>query len=151
MAQSDSNRREGSIVWGNEVKGLRLGVAADGDSVRLYLWNAGEIALDVWSHVAAVGVHYDWFTCSIEDGAGRVRAIGFIDNRDRSVPMRKHLAPGERLHHTIDLQSWAARRVNGGSPPAPGSYKLTATYKVDDGRDVWQGELAAGPVELVIR
>ena len=143
-----SERAGGGLRWGAAAGDLRLGIAVEGATARLGLENVGAAAFDVMSHVAAVGEkHFDWYTVVL-DGPGGQRELSFVDDRNRSAPIRVTLAPGEALEQAIDLAAWAARAVNGTAPLAAGRHEARARYEVGAQEGAWHGRLEAGPVEL---
>src|SRR4051794_8569978 len=121
---------EPELVWGDPQGGLRLGLAADGSTAHLHLENVGSESLAVMSYVAGGPERqFDWFTILL-DGSGELRRIGFADARDRSAPISANLEPGASLHHAVDIQDWAARPVNGGTPLGHGQHPGSAVYEV---------------------
>jgi hypothetical protein len=133
------------IRWGSAADGLRLGIAADGPIAHLFLEDVGDEPIEVMSHVEAEGEpHFDWFTILV-DG---VHTILLAGRRNRSAPVRRTLAPGERLHHAVDVPVWAGRAPN--LPLEAGEHEARARYEVEPGRAVWSGRLEAGPVMLAI-
>jgi hypothetical protein len=111
--------------------------------VRLTLENVGRRPLEVLSHVAAGEIHLDWFTIHLDD-----RRIVLLDSRNRSIPVRARLAPGESLAHDVDLAAWAMRGPNGRAPLAPGDHEARGSYEVPADETAWTGRLEAGPVPL---
>lgn len=141
----------GEISWGEPSGGLGLGIAGSGPGVLLALENLGPRTLQVMSHVAAGEAHLDWFRVRLSAGGGPEREIVLAGARDRSVPIRAELAPGERIEHLVDLRAWAEREVNGSRPIEPGSYTADAIYEVDPSEahdDLWTGRLTSGSVLL---
>ncbi len=140
----------GDVRWGAPADGLRLGIAAGSPTVALHLENVGETPLEVMSHVLAGEVHLDWYRLTVVTRDGERREIVLRDARDRSAPIRVGLAPGESLHHEVDVAAWAARGVNGGRPLPAGAAQVAAEYRVDPGLGAWTGRLEAGPVALTV-
>jgi len=137
-----------SIAWGQPVSDLRFGVAVEGTSVVFHLENTGKTKLEVWSHVATHETHLDWYALQLTRD-DKVRELRFVDDRNRSAPIKVTLDPGGRLHHKVDVAAWAARGANGSQPLTPGSYTAKATYEVSDG-PVWHGKLASGQVAITV-
>ncbi len=138
------------VTWGDPVNGLRLGIAG-GNTAELYLRNVGVSAFDVWSYVNAQERQYDWFTLHLEDTMGNKRTILLMNDRDKSAPIRVHLAPGETVHHSIDVRHWVAPYVHVETPIVPGAYSVSVTYEVPSAdTTVWNGILKAGPIKVVI-
>jgi hypothetical protein len=137
-----------AVAWGEPDGGLRLGLAAAGETLEVRLENVGDEPLTVLSYVAAGGRrHLDWFTVTLTADDGAARRLQFIDDRDRSAKVRADLPPGASLAHPIDLAGWAARPINGGQPLA-GHYRATAAYLVEGEAGAWTGRLDSGAVEI---
>lgn len=146
----NENRDSGAISWGMPAAGLRLGLSTKSGTAELSLQNVGEAALEVLSHVQAHEVHLDWNKLRLTNDSGLDRSLGMVDARDRSIPIRIHLEPGESRQNQVDVQEWAKRPINGTQPLAPGNYQLFATYDVANEKDCWLGHLEAGPATLAI-
>lgn len=144
------------IAWGDAVRGLRLGVGAEGATLSLALANVGDRPIRVLSYVEAGELHLDWFSVEVECPDGSSRTIGFYDDRDESGIVTEELAAGGTIEHALDLQDWAGRDVNDGEPLPAGDHQLRAAYDVGDdeaaeeGEGSWAGHLEAGPVALRI-
>jgi hypothetical protein len=147
-AEARVEDRSVSIAWGQVVSDLRLGLSVDGTSAVFHLENVGKAKLEVWSHVATVETHLDWYALLLVHN-GSARDLRFVDDRNRSAPIKVTLDPGARVSHKVDVAAWAARAANNSQPLAPGSYSATATYEVTDG-PVWHGKLASGQVALTV-
>jgi hypothetical protein len=137
------------IHWSSPVNGLRLGVGGNGGFAELSLENTGTTPLLVLSHVNAGETHLDWFSLHLRDSHGAVRDLHLFADRDKSAEVKVTLAPGQRVNHRVDLQSWAARPSNGAAALREGAYELSATYEVDAGAH-WSGKLEAGPVKVAV-
>ncbi|BFU44094.1 hypothetical protein [Krasilnikovia sp. MM14-A1004] len=132
----------GEVAWSPVVAGLRLGGAADGDTVTFTLQNAGRAELTVLSHVDVGEIHLDWYAVQLDGD----RTLRFLADRDESAVERARLAPGQSLTHTVDLRRWAGRPVNGGAPLPTGPLALRCRYDVDAATaatfgGVWSGSL----------
>ena len=147
-AEARVQDRSVSIAWGPAVSDLRLGLSVDGTSVVFHLENVGKAKLEVWSHVATHETHLDWYALQLVHN-GNARELRFVDDRNRSAPIKTTLDPGAQLSHKVDVAAWAARAANNSQPLAPGSYRATATYDVTDG-PVWHGKLTSGQIALTI-
>ena len=110
--------------------------------------------------------HYDWTRieltypspsregCSGPRTGSKKRVLRFVDERDKSAPVKVTLAPGKSLTAELDLNDWAGRRVNGAKPIAPGWYKVRVVYEVDASEwsdpDVWHGRTRSKPFPLTV-
>src|SRR6185503_6263470 len=93
-------------------------------TVDVGLYNVGDVAVCVYSHVATHELHYDWFTILYADGAKYhhgSRQIHLDDSREKSGPVSLLLGPGQTIWHTIDVDAWAKRDRNGNEPLPAGS------------------------------
>lgn len=142
----------GHVTWGDPVSGVRLGLEIDATFATFHVQNVGTKPADVMSHVQAGETHLDWYTLEIDAPGGCKREIGFVDERDRSAPIKVTLAPQAELSHRVDIASWAARPANGSKPLSPGTYSVIARYQVSPGAapTVWTGTLSAGPTEMIV-
>jgi hypothetical protein len=81
------------------------------------------------------------------------RRIEIIEGRMKSAFVKRRLAAGESVAHTVDLQDWASRPTGERIPP--GDYAIGVTYSVAapaDPRRSWddlRDELWAGSIEAV--
>jgi hypothetical protein len=86
------------------------------------------------------------------------RDIAIADDRDKSIPIVQTLAPGASVTHTVDLQAWASRKINGATRIPPGLYQVSVAYKVtarDGGfmgekEKIWRGALESAPVPVTV-
>ena len=128
---------------------LELSVTVAGTTLRVALANVGAIPLPVYFAARAPeGVHHDYLTAELAWGGHR-RTLRFTGARNASTTGLVELAAGEAVADALDLASWAQAAVNGAEPLAPGSYTLTAAYRVAQ-PGAWQGAIAAGPVALLV-
>jgi hypothetical protein len=127
-----------------------LGLSAQGANVEFHLKNVGEHPLDVLSHVSADIDHLDWYALRMVNQAGRERVLRFVGDRDKSGSVEAHLAPGDIIHHSVNLGQWAKRPVNGEAEIEVGRYQAWAVYEVSPPGHNWTGKLEAGPVTLAI-
>jgi hypothetical protein len=148
----DMTTAKSSMVWGQPVAGLRLGLGtgATAGTVTIYLENTGTAPLQVLSHVAAQEKHLDWYTLQVQDGGRASRTLKLLGPRRESGKVQVPLAAGARIEHAVDVAAWAKRPINGGQPLAAGSYQVSAVYDVPAGADHWSGRLEAGPAPLTI-
>lgn len=131
------------------VAGLRLELAADGETAVLTLRNVGTTGLEVLSHVDVGEQHLDWYTLRLTGpGGGAPRTLRMFASRHESSLVKASLAPGATVVHRVDLQAWARREVNGAAPIVPGTYQLAADYEVSNEAGVWNGKLSAGPIAI---
>jgi hypothetical protein len=128
---------------------LELSIAVAGTSLRVALTNAGAIPLPVYFAARGPdGAHHDNLSAELAS-AGRRRTLRFTGARNASTTGLVELAAGETAADTLDLTAWARAEINGAEPLAPGSYTLTATYRVAQ-PGAWQGAIEAGPVALLV-
>ena len=134
------------------MSGVRLGLEINATSATFHVQNVGTKPVDVMSHVQAGEQHLDWYTLELSASDGGQREIGFVDDRDRSAPIKVTLAPQAELSHRVDVASWGARAANGSKPLAPGAYRVVARYTVPAGTNAtaWTGTLSAGPVPMTV-
>jgi hypothetical protein len=145
--------------------------ASDPINVTVILKNVSDAPIAVLSHIATHETHLDWYRFQLAylapDGKGRcdpkharhaTRDIAIADARDKSIPIVQTLAPGASVTHTVDLQAWANRRINGATRIPPGAYQVSVAYKVtakDGGfigeqEKVWRGALESPPVPVTV-
>jgi hypothetical protein len=116
-----------------------------------------------FSHVEAGERHYDpflvelvWPTagpggCAAGAAVRKSRTIGLWDERDKSAPVMVTLGPGKSFSHTVDLDAWARRKVNGSVPIGPGWYKVRVVYDgTTGGSGAWSGKVRAPDVRLTV-
>lgn len=126
------------------------------------LTNVGTTPRRVWSHVATHETHYDWFEADVswpvptrgrcgKDARAARRTVGFSDGRDKSAPVARVLAPGERLTHDLDLARWLTRAHLLGKAWGPGSYQVRFRYVVAPEAGMWSGTLTAPAVGFEVR
>ncbi len=141
-----------AVAWSHPAHGLRLGLSAEGATVRLSLENVGHSPLEVFSHVEAGEDQYDWYTIHLRDAHGHSRTLAFVADRDESARITAHLDAGGRLTNTIDLAAWAQQPINGDQPLAPGAYEADAAYEVPPSaaEKCWTGRLEAGPAKFTV-
>lgn len=124
---------------------LVLEVKAKGPVLEVGLHNVGREPVRVYTHVATHEWQSDWLEIQYQDGDTYhhvSRPIRFVDDRDKSAPVVRTLAPGETDWQTVDVGAWARRKVNGGQPlPAKGSLSATAIYDTSKETGVWSGRL----------
>ena len=124
-------------------------VSVTGTALRVALANIGAVPLPVY--FAARGpdsVYHDFLTAELASDGHR-RTLRFTGARNTSTTGLVELAAGETVADTLDLAGWALASVNDAEPLAPGSYMLTATYRVEQ-PGAWQGAIDAGPVAVVV-
>jgi hypothetical protein len=160
-------------------KGLRISAAVASEhvaaneplNVTVVLRNVSEGPLAVLSHIETHETQLDWYRFRLEylepDGKGRCdpaharrasRDIGIVDDRDKSIPIVRTLAPGGSITHTVDLQAWAARRINGAARIPPGLYQVSVLYTVTandwgflGGKEqIWRGTVESPRVPVVV-
>lgn len=73
----------------------------------------------------------------------------FVDDRNRSAPIKVVLEPGGKVSHRMNVGDWAARAVNGGRALEPGSHMASAVYAVTD-TSVWTGRIESGELALSV-
>jgi hypothetical protein len=124
-------------------------VAVDGTLLHVELANrsAGELRV-YFAAEGPSGRMHDFLTVALT-GADGERLLRFTGDRNASTVGLVDLAPGDSVADDLDLHAWALEPINGATPPAPGRYALTATYRVDQ-PGVWSGEIVAGPVGFVV-
>ena len=157
-------------------RGLKISLAVEAEAVSaeepllatVTLTNIAHEPLLVLSHIKTHETHLDWYHFRLAhfepDKQGRCdaaharrveRKLDLWDDRDKSVPVRRTLAPGESITHTVDLQAWAKRRTNGAKPIAPGPYTVYVNYAVRAEEEtprykVWTGTLEAHGVPVQV-
>ncbi len=100
-------------------------------------------SLKIATHVFAGEKQFDWLEVSLTDGAGALRRLRFMDDRDESAAVFVDVAPGATAHETIDLAAWAKRSDNGNAPLAAGTYKAKVVYDSTHETKAWAGRLEA--------
>lgn len=138
-----------NICWSLPQNGLTLGIQCGDGFVSLLLKNVGQTPLQVLSHVLSGEVHLDWFRIRLT-ARGKDHTIRLSEARDRSPRITRTLAPGESLMHRVDVVSWAKRRANQCVIFEPGEVALWASYRVQNEKTVWNGDLEAGPAGWII-
>ncbi len=129
--------------------GLELTVAVDGTLLHVALANRSAGRLRVYFAVDGPSRRlHDFLTVALTAADGE-RLLRFTAGRNTSTVGLVELAPGDAVADDLDLHAWALEPINGATPPAPGSYALTATYRVDQ-PGAWSGEIVAGPVGLLV-
>jgi len=116
-----------------------------------------------FSHVEAGERHYDPFLvelvwpspgpkgCAAGAAVRKSRAIALWEDRDKSAEVMVTLGPGKSFSHTVDLDAWARRPVNGSLPIAPGWYKVRVVYDgTTGGSGAWAGKARAPDVRLTV-
>ena len=73
---------------------------------------------------------WDWYKLQLENETAEKRTLTLSEDRDRSVIIKAHLEPGASIQHTVDVNAWASRPINGARTLAAGTYRLTVTYTV---------------------
>jgi len=134
--------------------GLELSATTKDAVIDAVLTNVGERPITVITGIpASLRTDFDAFTVHL---AGR--AFGFMGPRNASGSGLVELAPGESLHHLLDLADWATVRVsaggdliNPGGLLGPGRYKARVVYRTEPGQASWVGELVLDGVEMTIR
>jgi hypothetical protein len=160
-------------------KGLRISVSVASERVAaneplnttVVLKNVSESPLAVLSHIATHETQLDWYRFRLEylapDEKGRcdpaharraTRDIGIVDDRDKSIPIVRTLAPGGSITHTVDLQAWANRRINGATRIPPGLYQVSVVYRVTargggflgEKEHIWRGIVESPRVPVTV-
>jgi hypothetical protein len=145
--------------------------ASDPLNVTVALKNVSESPIAVLSHIETHETHLDWYRfrlaylapdskgrCDAKHARRATRDIAIADDRDKSIPIVRTVAPGATVAHTVDLQAWASRRINGGTRIPPGLYQISVTYKVtarDGGfmgekEKIWRGAVESSPVPVTV-
>jgi hypothetical protein len=121
----------------------------------------------VLSHIKTHETQLDWYRFRLEylapDDKGRcdpaharraTRDIEIVDDRDKSIPIIRTLAPGGSISHTVDLQAWASRTTNGATRIPPGLYQVSVVYWVTDfgfkKEQIWKGTVESPRVPVVV-
>lgn len=146
-------------------------LASEPLNVAVALMNVSKGPFRVLSHIATHETHLDWYRFRLEylapDGKGRcdpryarhaTRDIAIADDRDKSIPVVDMLAPGSSITHTVDLQEWASRRINGATRIPAGTYRVSVTYRVtatagafeDRKAKVWTGTVESSSVPVTV-
>jgi hypothetical protein len=152
MNIKDSRETEmAGIQWGEPESGLKLGLGCEGKTLCLLLRNIGTCPVTVLSHVLAEEhFHFDWVVLCLESDSGERHMLRLIDDRDRSAEVKVRLDPGASLKHSVDLVVWLKKRLLKVSRLGAGTYKVSATYEIENRSDVWHGSVRSGTCFVVL-
>ena len=127
---------------------LSLSSSVSGTTLHVVLTNGGTTPVTVLTHVEAGGrVDLDWFTVTLTIG-GAARELHFMGPRNRSGRVTETLAAGASTAQDVDLAWWAQQPANGAKPLPTGKGTLTVVYEVANESGVWNGRVAAKPIDV---
>ncbi len=142
------------ISWGEEKKGLRLGVMVsenDACIIHVFLQNVGDKVQKVLSHVEAPEKHYDWFKIIVFGRNNQKFNVMLQDDRNRSAQITKDLNPNDFIFHEINVCEWLSKPVNSHQAIEKGTYEMEITYHIVHENEVWTGSLRSARTRITVK